>query len=343
MNFKEVISKQVSFQSSAWGTLEKEISIGEVIKDIKNGKYSNEVNQLRLFLKNGFKDKYDSNKKRLAGVTFCANFDKVRKKESIKTYHKLIVIDIDKLESDELSRVKEILNNDKYVFTFWLSPSEKGFKGLIILEFEMEIEKYGVDISHKLAFEQLTKYFVNQYSIELDISGSDTTRLCFLSYDPELVFKTDFIAFSVNDKNDESASTLFELEKIDTSEKKEIKKQYISSRDVLSNPKGKNNQKNKKTIIKIINFLKSNSLSITTTYDEWYRVAYAIANSFTHDIGEKFFLSLCELDGAKYDEIQSKNMLLYCYQNSYGNIKFSTITFMAKNKGFKILGGGKST
>lgn len=339
MDLKEIISKQVSFQSNAWSTIEKEISISEAINDIKNGKYSSEIHQLRSYLKNDEKERYDAHKKRLPGVTFCANFRSNRKKELIKEYHNLIVLDIDKLNVEELERTKIILENDHYVFTFWNSPSGRGIKGLIYFEFSFEIEISGIDISHKWAFKQVTDYFRSNYSIELDISGSDTTRLCFLSYDPELIFKNDFIPFRVNEYNETS---LFEEYKNERPKEKVLKTRYISSKDHLKNPKGKNNQRDKSTIVKIIKFLTKEKESVTSTYDDWYRVALAIANSFTHDIGEKYFLRLCELDGLKHDEIQSKNMLLYCYHRSKGKIKFSTITYMAIKKGFKIQKGNST-
>lgn len=335
MDIREIISKKVSFQPNAWSSIEKEISIEQVIKDIKRGKYAKEVNKLRLYLNNDEKDKYDIHKKRLPGVTFCGNFNGNRKKELINTYHKLVVLDIDKLDNEELTRVKNMLEYNEYVFTYWVSPSEYGIKGLIYLEYKFEIEKYGIDLAHRYAFEQVTEYFKNNYSIELDISGSDTTRLCFLSYDPNLLFKSAIIPFPVDETNIDTSS----LFKQPSEPKKEvIKTQYISSKDMLNNPKGKNNQRDRKTLLNIIKFLKKKNISITSSYEDWYRVAYAIANSFTHDIGEKYFLNLCELDGANHYEIQSKNMLLYCYQNSKGNIKFKTIVFLATNKGFKIRG-----
>ena len=333
MDFNQIISKKVSFQPNAWSAIEGETSIGDVIKSIKRGKYQKEINLLRSYLKNNDIDKYSIHKKRLPGVTFCARFDGKRRKEFLSEYHKVMVIDIDKLTIQELDRVKNVLTNDKFVFSFWTSPSEKGIKGLVFLDYDFVIEVSSIDQSHKWAFDQLTFYFKNTYNIDLDISGSDTTRLCFLSYDPELVFKETITPFAV--KKDETG--IFQKDKIEKDiSKKEIKIDYVSSVDVLMNPKGKNDQRNKRTIIKIIKYLKKNKLSITSTYDEWYRVAYAIANSFTHDIGEKFYLSLCELDGASYDEHQSKNMLLYCYHNTEGNIMFSTLTYMAQKKGFKI-------
>ena len=98
MSLEAIISKKVSFQPNAWSSIEKEISIGEVIKDIKRGKYAKEVNRLRAYLRNNEKEKYDIHKKRLPGVTFCANFNGGRKKELINSYNHLIVLDIDKLD-----------------------------------------------------------------------------------------------------------------------------------------------------------------------------------------------------------------------------------------------------
>lgn len=335
MDIEEIISKKVSFQPNAWSSIEKEISIGEVIKVTKRGKYAEEVNKLRAYLHNDEKEKYDIHKKRLPGVTFCANFNGNRKKELIKTYHRLIVLDIDKLDTEELQRVKNLLESDKYVFTFWLSPSENGVKGLISLQYNFVIEKYGIDFAHKYAFDQVTTYFKDKHSIDLDISGSDTTRLCFLSFDSGLLFKSSVIPFPI-DQPKEETTTLFDEPK--GPKKKAAKLRYSGSKDVLLNPKGKNDQKDRKTLVNIIKFLKKRNISITSTYEDWYRVAYAIANSFTHDIGEEYFLSLCKLDEVNHDEIQSKNMLMYCYQNSKGKIKFKTIVFLATKKGYKIKG-----
>lgn len=335
MGIEKIISKKVSFQPNAWSSIEREVGIGEVIKDIKRGKYAVEVSKLRVYLRNDEKEKYDIHKKRLPGVTFCANFNGNRKKELIKTYHRLIVLDIDKLDTEELQRVKNLLESDKYVFAFWLSPSENGLKGLISLQYNFLIEKYGIDFAHKYAFEQVTTYFKDKHSIDLDTSGSDTTRLCFLSFDSGLLFKSSVIPFPI-DQPKEETTTLFDEPK--GPKKKAAKLRYSGSKDVLLNPKGKNDQKDRKTLVNIIKFLKKKNISITSTYEDWYRVAYAIANSFTHDIGEKYFLSLCELDGVNHDEIQSKDMLMYCYQNSKGSIKFNTIVFLATIKGYKIKG-----
>jgi hypothetical protein len=330
----DIISKEVAFQPNSWSPIERDISIEEVIKDIKHGKYAFEIKKLREFIKLQEIEKYDIYKKKLPGVTFCATFYTSRKKEQIKNYNNLLIIDIDKLSLEKIKTTKEQLYEDDFVFAFWLSPSEKGLKGLIYLDYNYQINKYGIDSSHKNAFNQITRYFKETYSIDLDISGSDTTRLCFFSYDPNLVFKTKIIPFQV--KEDSNSNKITKQPDDLNNGREPLRIRHVSSKDVLLNPKGKNDSKNKKLIVKIIKYLRSNNTSITNKYENWYRVAYSIASSFTHDIGERYYLNLCELDGIKHDEIQSKNMLLYCYQNNKKKISFNTILFLAQNKGFKI-------
>jgi hypothetical protein len=64
-------------------------------------------------------------------------------------------------------------------------------------------------------------------------------------------------------------------------------------------------------------------------------VAFAVANTFTHDVGERYFLRLCRLDGTNHDEVGSKKLLRYCYLNSRGKITFRTIIRFAILNGYK--------
>ena len=113
-------------------------------------------------------------------------------------------------------------------------------------------------------------------------------------------------------------------------------------RNIFYNSLNRNLPSDRKVMQAIIKYLTKRKLSITSSYEDWYKVAYAISNTFTLDIGEKYFLSLCKLDNEKYNEIESKNMLIYCYKNSLGSIKFNTILYNANIKGYKtILQRGK--
>ncbi|MCX5844622.1 MAG: hypothetical protein NT022_12915, partial [Deltaproteobacteria bacterium] len=116
---------------------------------------------------------------------------------------------------------------------------------------------------------------------------------------------------------------------------------FKTERNILLNPQGKNAAQDRATIRSITKFLTKHKKSITHSYPNWYRVAFAIANTFTHDIGEEYFLRLCRLDGIKHDEIQSKNLLRYCYETSKNEISFKTVVYLAREEGFKVLGGSE--
>jgi len=330
MELKNILDKNVSYQDNAWTPLSKELTIKQVLNSIKGTDHAFQVNNLRSLLRLGNIENYNIHKKKLPAVTFCGTFDGKRRKDSIKEYNELIVIDIDKLDKEGLNRTKSLLNDENYVFSYWESPSQKGIKGLVAIKYNIENKEYDIDFRHKYAFEQLVEYFKSKYNISLDESGSDTTRLCFLSHDPGLVLKKSFELFEIDEiENGKSQNTK------NRASLRNRNLKPISQKDLLLNPKKKNDPRDRNIIQSIIKYLLKRNLSITNSYEEWYRVAYAIANTFTHDIGEKYYLRLCQLDGSKYDEIGSKNMLGYCYENSRGDINFSTIVFFAKEKGYK--------
>lgn len=322
----EILNSKVSYQLNTWTDLSIELTIDEVLKQIKSNKYEDKIQKLRLLLENGNDEEYNSHKKTLPAITFCGTFEKTRKKENLKIYNSIIVIDIDKLEKNEIEKVKNNLENDSNVFSFWKSPSNKGFKGLVNLKFDFEIEN--VDNAHKSAFSKLSLYFKDRYDILLDQSGSDTSRLCFFSFDPNLKIKEDFDYFEVL-KND--------LSILEKKAKNVIQKiEFASSKDSLYNPKDKNYPSDRKTISSIIKFLERKKISITSSYADWYKVAMAISNSFTYEIGEKYFLKLSSFDEVKFNEINCKNFLVNCYERRNGLIKFNSIIFLAKKHNYPI-------
>lgn len=329
MDISEVLNNNVSFQAAAWKNISKELKIRVILDEIKNGKYADQIQRLRALLENGHFDKYSSHKKNLPAVTFCGTFDHKRRKEFLNNYTYLTVLDIDKINKADFDNAKNSIDNDPYVLASWISPSGNGIKGLVKLEYYKELPKGLIDDFHKTAFLRLSEYFKSEYGIKLDESGSDTTRLCFLSFDPKLSLNTNCIPFRIEN------ITLPLLIKTETTR---IPKKLTNKnpKDLLFNPTGKNNPQYRALIQSMIKFLVKRNISITYSYEEWYRVAYALANTFTYELAEKYFLKLSQIDEDKYDENNCKNMLANCYENNKGKISFSTIIFYTKNKGFVI-------
>lgn len=315
-----------SYQSNTWSSISKELSYKDILNEICSEEHCPRITVLRQKLKAGDKEFYDSHKLLLPAVTFSATFDKKRLANCLKQYNPVLVIDIDKLNESQIDDVYNKLLNEAYVFCFWRSPSNNGFKGLVSLAYSNELSEEDYYLYHKSAFAQLSEYFLKTHEIELDKSGSDITRLCFLSYDPDLILKEQVFSYNVETIKSTNETRI---------DKRPAFVRYSTSKDALYNPMNKNDQKNRIVMSEIIKYLTHKKLSITHRYEEWCRVAMAIANSFTFEIGLKYFLKLCAIDKDKFDEIECSNLLTNCYEHRRGDINFNSIVYFANQKGYK--------
>jgi hypothetical protein len=321
-----ILNTKVSYQKNTWSDISYEPTVKEILEVIKSDKLKLQITDLREKLNQDNNEYYDTHKKQLPAVTFSGTFNHKRTLENLKLYNSLIVLDFDKLNEDEIIEGHKHLLADEYVLTFWRSPSNKGFKGLVSLEYINVSDEFNIDILHKSAFKKLSNHFKELYNLELDKSGSDISRLCFLSYDTNLVFKENEKKFIITEDD-----LVFEVNK-EKATKQTIK--YSSNKDALYNPINKNNQLNRKLMTDIIRHLTNKNKSITYSYAEWCKVGMAIANSFTYDIGLKYFLKLSNLDKTKFNEAHCINFLSNCYETKNGNVSFGSIIYLANQKGY---------
>jgi hypothetical protein len=322
-----ILNKRVSYQINTRSPLSRELTIHEVLMEIQSNVHKKKIFNLRNLLKDGNKEEYDSHKRTLPAVTFCGVFDKERKKASLKNYNSVIVLDIDKLDINESTRIKKCFQIDAYVFACWDSPSQEGLKGLVSLHYNFELDIHNIDHAHKSAFKRLSDYFAKKYNIQLDKSGGDTTRLCFFSYDPAICIKTEIVDFEID-----------EIDLLPIRENhdllKDVKPVHVGNRDAPFNPRNRNKPNDRYTISAIIKFLERKKYSITYSYDEWFKVAMAIANRFTYDVDEKYFLRISSFDKEKFSETNCRNFLINCYESRSGEIRFNTIIYFANKKGY---------
>jgi len=318
---------KVSYQENTWSNISKEITIIEALKIINSELLNYKITRLRKELKNGNKDYYNNNKKSLPAVTFSATFQGNRRKGNLKEYNQILVIDIDKLSKEEMANVGETLEKEPIVFSFWKSPSNKGYKGLIKLNFLENFEEINTDFQHKNAFNLISNYFLETHNIELDKSGSDITRLCFLSYDQKIIIKENIKEFKVKNSD---IPIVTKKNKVNNSTIK-----FSSNKDALHNSLNRNNPYDRRLMSNIIRHLNKKNKTITETYENWCKVAMAIANSFTFDVGKNYFIKLSKRDSNKFNEINCINFLTNCYENRKGEVSFASLVFLANNIGFK--------
>lgn len=329
MKVDNIFNLMVSYQNSVSARLSKNITVNESLKYIKDGRYKKQIELLRSYISSGDLEGYNLNKTRLPAVTFSATFNGARNGSSIETYNSLLVLDIDELSEERLLSLKGKFVHDEHVLAFWESPSKTGIKGLIYLEYDSEFKDKDLNECHGYAFKLVSKYFFETHGVELDNSGSDIPRLCFFSEDENLFQRETGKPIQIVFKKAEFHKTSVQVRR------ENIKFSKQTSRNKKFNPSGKNDPQNRYIIKSITTYLQKGKKSITQDYNRWFQVALAISNTFTYEIGLKYFLNLSKLDLEKYDEDNCTAMMEYCYHYSKGAYTFATIVYFAKLEGYK--------
>lgn len=195
MTKEELLSLPVSWIAGTTSKAVEHPLLGRALADIRDGKQKEKVLRMREVVETNH-DRYDAIKSTLPANIFSGRFVGGHGAVNNVEYNRLLTLDIDKLDAEQLVKVRQDLEEDEHVFAFWLSPSGKGYKGLVPLDYgdaDVEDKVYW----HREAFKQLEKYFGEKYGIELDIHCKDVPRLCFVSYDPNIVVKDEVSPFRV--------------------------------------------------------------------------------------------------------------------------------------------------
>jgi hypothetical protein len=138
---------------------------------------------------------YEKEKKQLPAVTWSGTFS-TRKADNLINYSGLICIDIDKLSADRLVIVKDRLALDQYSMLVFTSPSGNGLKVVVKVDGGAEARPRN--------FLALQKYYKYEYLVEIDPSGKDCSRLCFLSSDPDAIVNYNSAVFADRGDNTDS-------------------------------------------------------------------------------------------------------------------------------------------
>lgn len=161
-----------------------------ITKEIIEGKYKTEVEQVRAAVQAGNKEEADKLKKQLLAFTPSATFSGGRKMEHFVSYSQFIILDIDKLAPEQLQLAFDKASAIPYTFGCFRSPSGNGIKILVQVNTGLP--------EHKQAYQQVADYYQKEIGLTIDPSGKDVTRLCFVSYDPQAYKNINSKTFTVS-------------------------------------------------------------------------------------------------------------------------------------------------
>lgn len=325
-NIPAVRERFVSLQPNAFSHIIDVATVGQILDDIQSEKYSATIGNLRRLVKEGSTEDYKVQKTRLPAVTFCACFTEQRNGNNISIYNFLLIIDIDHIGISVIDAIKELLRDCPYIFACWVSPSGEGLKLLVPLTTNRSLDSSETVWFHKQAFTYFANYLDDKYKIHIDRSGSDVARLCFVTYDPNIIVNNACEPFHIDYTAPEFSKSKAATKTIS------LPKERI--RKSLFHPTGKNNGSDRDKISRLIKYLNKRKLSITSEYEQWYRVAYALSSAFTFEVASKYFHDLSILDGPRYDAAACDNLLIYAFHHANNSITLGTIYHFASQIGF---------
>jgi hypothetical protein len=183
---------QVSTVTSAIDTVPRDYDAGKVIEVIRTGgkevrgrvELIRETTQRELAINSDAKRAKVAAaelKKQLPAVLWSGTFTK-RANDALVQHSGLLCADLDSLNG-ELANVREKLSESPHLWTLFKSPSGDGLKAV----FRVPADK----ARHAGSFRAVEQHVKQLTGVQIDQACSDVARLCFLSHDPELIYKED--------------------------------------------------------------------------------------------------------------------------------------------------------
>ena len=158
---------QVTLYKNTFGHKIKDLPLSEVLRDIKNGVWFEDIFKLRKIRAKSSKN-YDREKVNLMAFTPCATFKasyKLKGKQKVLRpptkadliqYNQLIIVDFDKLDEFDIHEAWQKVCREQYTLAAFSSPSGAGLKVLVRVNSELE--------QHKEAFKAVNEYYT-KYSV----------------------------------------------------------------------------------------------------------------------------------------------------------------------------------
>lgn len=160
----------------------EDLGIPAILELIRSDRHRQQILNLRELLAAGKEEEYNKQKRYLPAFTPSGLFEGGRKMEFLKEYTGLLILDIDKIPTDLYNNVRAKAREIVFSYAVFTSPSGNGLKILVRVNTSQH--------QHRAVFNEVKKFYENALNVPVDPSGKDITRLCFLSWDPDIYVNT---------------------------------------------------------------------------------------------------------------------------------------------------------
>lgn len=181
----------ISYYVTVVGTktpMMKTVELLSVLKGIRDGSFSKQLDAYRRALENGDPTAGDL-KKALPAFKPSGIFSGLTD-DSLESYSQYVHLDYDHLSDYEMTIVRDALSVDKYVVGYFVSPSMNGYK--------VFVKTNASHSEHLLAWTQVRSYMDSMLGVESDPSVKNIGRNVFVSDDPDTFINPYAEIFSIN-------------------------------------------------------------------------------------------------------------------------------------------------
>ncbi|MRT91910.1 DUF3987 domain-containing protein [Ancylomarina sp. 16SWW S1-10-2] len=232
---------------------------------------------------------------------FSGEFTKRSNKSLIK-HSELMVLDFDHLT--DLEHIKTKLINDIHLETelLFISPSGDGLKWVV----KIDLSK----ANHHDYFIGIKNYLKFTYGIDIDDSGKDVARACFLPHDKDV-----FINSNASESQKEFNPHIWQNEQ----------KNIMASLkfDCLE-----------EDVDKLINVIETTRIDITQGYENWMKIGFAIIDLFGES-GRSNFHRISQFY-SKYDSYNCNEFFDGLLKSNGSGITINSLFWLAKEHGIVI-------
>lgn len=189
------LDAQVSlFEGSIKTSPVETVPLADVLHRIQDGTYRQYVEQLRRSRATQGEEVYDKAKRRSMAFTPAGTFT-TRNSASLETPSGCLNLDIDDLA--DLDHARACIGVDQHLVYMFVSPSGAGLK------LGIHVSGYTDAASYRHAWLAVERYLVETYpdlAVSNDTSCKDVSRLCYMSWDPDLYSNPAAVPFAVPPK-----------------------------------------------------------------------------------------------------------------------------------------------
>ncbi len=164
------------------------VELDTVLTDIRAGRWRDQVEAVRTAYAESGKAAAKAPKDQLPCVTFSGVFNGPHKAEHLQEHTGLVVLDYDDLGAN-LAAARAMFATDQHTRAMFTSPTGTGIKVLVGVGNDPAL--------HGRHFDAVSLHFKNRHGLMADPSGRDVSRLCYVSYDPELYLNPGAVPFAM--------------------------------------------------------------------------------------------------------------------------------------------------